>query len=46
MAYRISIVPGMNLRQVNIHDPDGNHIEIAFAAEEEADLSDYPATGA
>ena len=45
VAYRISIVPGMNLRQVNIYDPDGNHIEIAFAAEEEADLSDYPQAG-
>ncbi len=42
VAYRISIVPGLKLRQVNIHDPDGNHIEIAFAAGEEADLSDYP----
>ena len=41
-AYRISIVPGYKLRQVNIHDPDGNRIEVAFAAEEEADLSDYP----
>jgi catechol 2,3-dioxygenase-like lactoylglutathione lyase family enzyme len=43
VAYRISIVPGLELRQVNIHDPDGNHIEIAFGAEEEADLTDYPA---
>ena len=42
-AYRISIVPGYELRQVNIHDPDGNHIEVTFAAEEEADLSNYPA---
>ena len=42
VAYRISIVPGLGLRQVNIHDPDGNHIEIAFAAEEQADLADYP----
>ncbi len=41
VAYRISIVPGLILRQVNLLDPDGNHIEIAFAAEEEADLSDY-----
>ncbi len=40
-AYRISLVPGLNLRQVNVYDPDGNHIEIAFAAGEEADLSDY-----
>ena len=46
VAYRISIVPGLELRQVNIHDPDGNHIEIAFAAEEEADLTDYPVTRA
>lgn len=45
IAYRISIVPGMELRQVNIFDPDGNHIEIAFAAEEQADLSDYSGSG-
>lgn len=42
VAYRISIVPGLELRQVNIHDPDGNHIEIAFGGAEQADLSDYP----
>lgn len=41
IAYRISIVPGRELRQVNIFDPDGNHIEIAFGADEEADLSDF-----
>ena len=41
IAYRISIVPDREIRQVNIHDPDGNHIEIAFAATEQADLSDY-----
>lgn len=45
IAYRISIVPGLKLRQVNIHDPDGNHIEVAFAAEETADLADYPDAG-
>lgn len=42
VAYRISIVPGVNLRQVNVLDPDGNHIEIAFGPEEKADLADYP----
>ncbi len=41
VPYRISRVPKLDLRQVNIHDPDGNHIEIAFAAEEDADLSEY-----
>jgi len=42
VAYRISIVPDMELRQVNVFDPDGNHIEIAFGPDEQADLSDYP----
>jgi catechol 2,3-dioxygenase-like lactoylglutathione lyase family enzyme len=42
VAYRISIVPGLEIRQVNILDPDGNHIEVAFAAGEQADLADYP----
>ena len=42
VAYRISIVPEWNVRQVNIRDPDGNHIEVQFAAEEDADLSDFP----
>ncbi len=46
IAYRISLVPGLELRQVNVHDPDGNHIEIAFAASEEADLNDYSPTSA
>ena len=41
VAYRISIVPGLELRQVNIHDPDGNHIHVDFAAREEADLSPF-----
>ena len=41
VAYRISVVPGFGLRQVNVLDPDGNHIEIAFGAHEEADLADY-----
>jgi catechol 2,3-dioxygenase-like lactoylglutathione lyase family enzyme len=27
----ITDVPGWEIRQVNLHDPDGNHIEIAFA---------------
>ncbi len=43
IAYQTNIVPDLEIRQVNIYDPDGNHIEIAFGPEEEADLSDYPA---
>jgi len=41
IAYRISIVPDVEIRQVNIHDPDGNHIEIQFAPDEAADLSPF-----
>jgi len=41
IAYRIGIVPEWNIRQVNIHDPDGNHLHIDFAADEQADCSDY-----
>lgn len=41
VAYKISIVPGLEIRQVNVYDPDGNHIEIAFSGDEQADLSDY-----
>jgi catechol 2,3-dioxygenase-like lactoylglutathione lyase family enzyme len=41
VAYQTNIVPDLEIRQVNVRDPDGNHIEIAFGPEEEADLSDY-----
>ncbi len=43
VAYRTAIVPEFEIRQVHLHDPDGNHVEIAFAPEEEAELGDYPA---
>ncbi len=46
ISYRISIVPQLELRQINIFDPDGNHIEVAFGAEENADLTDYPGPSA
>lgn len=42
VAYRATVVPEVGIRQVHLYDPDGNHIEIAFAASEEADMSDYP----
>lgn len=31
---RISIVPGYGILQVNIFDPDGNHIHVDFSPEE------------
>ncbi len=42
VAYRTAIVPEFEIRQVHIRDPEGHHIEIAFAPEEKADLSDFP----
>ncbi len=41
VAYTIAIIPELGNKQVNIFDPDGNHVEIQFAAEEEADLSPF-----
>lgn len=40
-AYSIALVPGSGNRQVNIFDPDGNHIEVQFEGKEEADLSSF-----
>lgn len=31
IAYRIAVVPGDGTRQVNIFDPDGNHLHVDFA---------------
>lgn len=41
IPYRIAIVPETDMRQVNVHDPDGNHIHIDFGPDEDADLSDF-----
>ena len=41
IPYRIAIVPEIDIRQVNLHDPDGNHIHIDFGPDEEADLTDF-----
>lgn len=41
IAYDIAVVPGLNIRQVNIHDPDGNHIEVQFGPDEQADMAPF-----
>lgn len=41
VAYRIAVVPEIEIRQVNLHDPDGNHIHIDFGPHEQADLDDF-----
>ncbi|MFQ5757275.1 MAG: VOC family protein [Acidiferrobacterales bacterium] len=37
VEHRIAIVPDLGLRQVHISDPDGNHVEVAFAAHEQTE---------
>lgn len=37
VTHTSNLVADVGIRQINIHDPDGNHIEIQFAAEEAAD---------
>jgi hypothetical protein len=34
-------VPGLDIRQVNIYDPDGNHIEVQFGPDEQADMASF-----
>ena len=43
IGYRIGVVPGLGIIQVNLHDPDGNHIHVDFAAAEGAAVPDEPA---
>jgi catechol 2,3-dioxygenase-like lactoylglutathione lyase family enzyme len=41
VAYRCGRLDDFAITQVNIWDPDGNHIHIDFAAPETASLADY-----
>ncbi len=41
VAYQISVVPGLEITQVNLHDPDGNHLHVDFQPHERADLTDF-----
>lgn len=40
VPYRLTVVPQLELRQVNIVDPDGNRIEVAFAPDEVVDSTE------
>jgi catechol 2,3-dioxygenase-like lactoylglutathione lyase family enzyme len=42
IPYRLGVVPDFGVIQVNIHDPDGNHIHVDFAAEEAGSVPDEP----
>ena len=46
IAYDVAVVPGLNIRQVNIYDPDGNHIEVQFGPDEQADMAPFAGNGA
>lgn len=43
VPYYVRVVPGSNLRQVNVFDPDGNKVEMQFRPDDwpEADLSPF-----
>ena len=41
VAYQIAVVPGWEIRQVNLFDPDGNHLHVDFDRNEEAELENY-----
>jgi catechol 2,3-dioxygenase-like lactoylglutathione lyase family enzyme len=41
-AYRIGVIRDFGIVQVNIHDPDGNHIHVDFAAAEAAGVTGEP----
>ncbi len=36
VAYEIRTVPDWGIRQVHLRDPDGNHVEVAFAPDDGA----------
>jgi len=38
VTYRTAIVPEFGIIQVNIHDPDGNHLHVDFAKDEQPAL--------
>ena len=46
VAYYVAIVPGLNIRQVNVFDPDGNKVEMQFSQDDapDADLSSFRMT--
>ena len=39
LDYDLRIVPEFGTRQLHLRDPDGNHVEIAFDASEEAEAA-------
>ncbi len=46
LSHETRLVPGLELTQVNVRDPDGNLIEMAFGAEEKGALEALAEAGA
>jgi|SRR5690606_6404119 catechol 2,3-dioxygenase-like lactoylglutathione lyase family enzyme len=42
IPYYVAIVPGSNLRQVNVFDPDGNKVEMQFRPDDGPDVDLSP----
>ena len=41
IPYQITLVPEVGIRQVNVFDPDDNHVEIQFGPDEEVELKSF-----
>ena len=41
VPYRCGEAPGFGIRQVNVWDPDRNHIHVDFTGEEAVEAADY-----
>lgn len=46
VPYWLRIVPAREICQVNVRDPDGNHVEVAFLGERPKNMSDFPGRSA
>ncbi|MEZ5668782.1 MAG: VOC family protein [Alphaproteobacteria bacterium] len=42
VPYYVAIVPGLDIRQVNVFDPDGNKVEMQFEATDDPDTDLSP----
>ena len=43
ISYWCRVLPGFEIRQVNLLDCDGNHLHVDFPKNEDADLTDFTA---
>ncbi|MBX3452943.1 VOC family protein [Ferrovibrio sp.] len=41
VPYSVIVVKDIGIKQINLYDPDGNHIELQYPPEEDGDLSPF-----